>query len=120
MASVLDVTRIRNNDSGLSLDGLDHEGARVRVLQMGFQSREVVVGNHVKSVDNKMYSKLCCHIQKTHAFYRIVFHFYILPWKVFLACPIKLLIFFLFFSTNEPELGAGIDLGMALTLTISI
>jgi hypothetical protein len=24
------------------------------------------------------------------------------------------------FSTNEPELGAGIDPGMALTLTISI
>jgi hypothetical protein len=28
--------------------------------------------------------------------------------------------FFLIFSMNEPELGAGIDPGMALTLTISI
>ncbi len=27
---------------------------------------------------------------------------------------------FLIFSTNEPELGAGIDPGIALTLTISI
>jgi hypothetical protein len=29
-------------------------------------------------------------------------------------------IFFLIFSTNEPELGAGINPGMALMLTISI
>jgi len=32
----------------------------------------------------------------------------------FLVCPIWLLVFFLFFY-NEPELGAGIDPGMALT-----
>ncbi len=31
-----------------------------------------------------------------------------------------LAIFLIFFSMSEPELGAGIDPGMALTLTISI
>ncbi len=37
-----------------------------------------------------------------------------------LVFPIWLPIFFLFFSVIEPELGAAIDPGMALSLTISI
>jgi hypothetical protein len=38
----------------------------------------------------------------------------------FVGLPHLAIYIFLIFSTNDPELGARIDLGMALTLTISI
>jgi len=41
-----------------------------------------------------------------------IFTFFFL--NIFLVCPIWLPVFFLFFY-NEPELGVGIDPGMALT-----
>ena len=46
---LLDVSRIRNDNSSLTLDGFSHEGAGLRVLEELLQGGQVVVGHQVEA-----------------------------------------------------------------------